>query len=94
MTDDEAFRRAVGKRIRVWRVLNDQTQDDLARTAGVIAASSLWASACRWVTFDERLDEIQSRYGPDHLVSRSMQMAAPGIRRAITEMDLLRNRPR
>ena len=32
---DEAYRRAVGKRIRVWRVLHDQSQDDLARAAGV-----------------------------------------------------------
>ena len=29
------FRRAVGKRIRVWRVLHDLSQDDLARSAGV-----------------------------------------------------------
>jgi transcriptional regulator with XRE-family HTH domain len=35
VTDQEAYRRAIGKRIRVWRVLNDQTQDDLARAAGV-----------------------------------------------------------
>lgn len=33
--DDAAYRRAVGKRLRVWRVLNDKTQDDLAREAGV-----------------------------------------------------------
>ena len=32
---DEKYRRAVGMRIRVWRVLHDQTQDDLARAAGV-----------------------------------------------------------
>lgn len=32
---DEKYRRAVGMRIRVWRVLRDQTQDDLARAAGV-----------------------------------------------------------
>lgn len=48
----------------------------------------------RTVTFDERLQEIQSRYGPDHLVSRSMRVAAPMIRRAIAEVDLLRSRPR
>jgi transcriptional regulator with XRE-family HTH domain len=35
-TAEEAlFRRTVGKRIRVWRVLNDLSQDDLARAAGV-----------------------------------------------------------
>jgi transcriptional regulator with XRE-family HTH domain len=33
--DDAAYRRAVGKRLRVWRVLHDKTQDDLAREAGV-----------------------------------------------------------
>ena len=33
--DDAAYRRAVGKRLRVWRVLHDRTQDDLAREAGV-----------------------------------------------------------
>ena len=32
---DEVYRRTVGKRIRVWRVLHDATQDDLARAAGV-----------------------------------------------------------
>ena len=34
-TGDLAYRRAVGKRIRVWRVLHDLSQDDLARSAGV-----------------------------------------------------------
>jgi transcriptional regulator with XRE-family HTH domain len=33
--DDAAFRRAVGLRIRVWRVVHDRSQDDLARAAGV-----------------------------------------------------------
>src|SRR5215213_7674937 len=33
--DEVEFRRAVGKRIRVWRVLHDLSQDDLARSAGV-----------------------------------------------------------
>jgi transcriptional regulator with XRE-family HTH domain len=32
---EAAFRRAVGKRIRVWRVLHDLSQQDLARSAGV-----------------------------------------------------------
>ena len=35
MTEDIAYRRAVAKRIRVWRVMEDQTQDDLATAAGV-----------------------------------------------------------
>ena len=35
MTDDDAYRRAVGKRIRVWIALHDQTQDQLAAAAGV-----------------------------------------------------------
>jgi transcriptional regulator with XRE-family HTH domain len=30
-----AYRRAVGKRIRVWRVVNDRSQDELAAEAGV-----------------------------------------------------------
>lgn len=33
--DDVAFRRTVGLRIRVWRVVHDRSQDDLARAAGV-----------------------------------------------------------
>jgi transcriptional regulator with XRE-family HTH domain len=33
--EEERFKRAVGKRIRVWRVLHDLSQDDLARSAGV-----------------------------------------------------------
>jgi transcriptional regulator with XRE-family HTH domain len=33
--DDVAYRRAVGKRIRVWRVVNDRSQDELAAEAGV-----------------------------------------------------------
>ncbi|HZB49837.1 MAG TPA: helix-turn-helix transcriptional regulator [Mycobacteriales bacterium] len=32
---DQAFRRTVGLRIRVWRVMHDRSQDDLARSAGV-----------------------------------------------------------
>ena len=32
---DVEFRRSVGMRIRVWRVVNDRSQDDLARSAGV-----------------------------------------------------------
>ena len=35
MTEDIAYRLAVAKRIRVWRVMEDQTQDDLAAAAGV-----------------------------------------------------------
>jgi transcriptional regulator with XRE-family HTH domain len=30
-----AYRRAVGKRIRVWRVVNERSQDELAAEAGV-----------------------------------------------------------
>lgn len=33
--EDAAFRRTVGLRIRVWRVVHDRSQDDLARAAGV-----------------------------------------------------------
>ncbi len=32
---DAAYRRAVGKRIRVWRVLHERSQDELAAEAGV-----------------------------------------------------------
>ncbi len=35
MQSDTAYRRAVGKRIRVWRVLHDRSQDELAVQAGV-----------------------------------------------------------
>lgn len=34
-TDDTAYRRTVGKRIRVWRALHDRSQDELAAAAGV-----------------------------------------------------------
>lgn len=39
------------------------------------------------VTFDARLDEILSRYGDGDIVSRSMQRAAPSVRRAIAEVE-------
>jgi putative nucleotidyltransferase with HDIG domain len=39
------------------------------------------------VTYDERLTEIVSRYGGEHLVSRSMRRAEPDVRRAIAEVD-------
>lgn len=32
---DHAYRRAIGKRIRLWRVMHDRSQDDLARAAEV-----------------------------------------------------------
>src|SRR6266566_5294921 len=48
----------------------------------------------RRVTFDERLDEVVTRYGEEDPVSRSMWIAAPRIRRAITEVELLRSCPR
>lgn len=32
---DATYRRAVGKRIRVWRVVNERSQDELAAEAGV-----------------------------------------------------------
>jgi transcriptional regulator with XRE-family HTH domain len=35
MTGDDAYRRAVGKRVRVWRAMHDRTQGDLAAAAGV-----------------------------------------------------------
>jgi len=35
MTGDDAYRFAVGKRIRVWRAMHDRTQEDLAAAAGV-----------------------------------------------------------
>ena len=35
MTEDVAYRRAVAKRIRVWRAAEDSTQDELAVAAGV-----------------------------------------------------------
>src|SRR5215213_9502775 len=34
-TGDRAYRRAVGMRIRVWRVVHDRSQDQLAAEAGV-----------------------------------------------------------
>ena len=35
MIGDDAYRRAVGRRIRVWRAMHDRTQEDLANGAGV-----------------------------------------------------------
>lgn len=35
MTEDIIYRRAVGKRIRIWRVVEEHTQDELATSAGV-----------------------------------------------------------
>ena len=35
--DDAAFRRTVGLRIRVWRVVHDRSQDDLARLGVCLA---------------------------------------------------------
>ena len=32
---DTTYRRAVGKRIRVWRVMHERSQDELAAEAGV-----------------------------------------------------------
>jgi transcriptional regulator with XRE-family HTH domain len=32
---DATYRRAVGKRIRIWRVVNERSQDELAAEAGV-----------------------------------------------------------
>jgi len=32
---DTTYRRAVGKRIRVWRVMHERAQDELAAEAGV-----------------------------------------------------------
>jgi len=43
----------------------------------------------RPVTFDVRLQEILSRYGSDHVVSRSMTRAAPKIREAIAQVEHL-----
>ena len=35
MSEEAEWRRAVGKRIRVWRVMRDLSQDELAVSAGV-----------------------------------------------------------
>ena len=37
------------------------------------------------VPVDRRLAEIQQRYGPGHLVSRTMQRATPMIQRAVEQ---------
>jgi hypothetical protein len=39
------------------------------------------------VSVDRRLAEIQQRYGPGHLVSRSMQRATPMILRALEQVQ-------
>jgi putative nucleotidyltransferase with HDIG domain len=39
------------------------------------------------VTVDERFERIYDRYPPDHLVSRSMQHAEPGLRRTVSGIE-------
>jgi hypothetical protein len=39
------------------------------------------------VPAERRLSEIQQRYGPGHLVSRSMQRATPRILRAVEQVQ-------
>jgi hypothetical protein len=39
------------------------------------------------VPVDRRLAEIQDRYGPGHLVSRSIQRATPMILRAVEQIQ-------
>ena len=39
------------------------------------------------VPVGQRLAEIQDRYGPGHLVSRSIQRATPMILRAVEQVD-------
>ena len=39
------------------------------------------------VPAEQRLAEIQQRYGPGHLVSRSMQRATPMILRAVKQVQ-------
>jgi putative nucleotidyltransferase with HDIG domain len=39
------------------------------------------------VTVDERFERIYDRYAPDHLVSRSMRHAEPGLRRLVSGIE-------
>ena len=39
------------------------------------------------VPVERRLAEIQDRYGPDHLVSRSIRRATPTILRAVSQVQ-------
>ena len=39
------------------------------------------------ITVDKRLAEIQHRYGPEHLVSRSIRRATPMILRAVEQVQ-------
>jgi hypothetical protein len=41
----------------------------------------------RQVSFDTRLAEIRSRYGEDDIVSKSMEVATPRIRQAISAVE-------
>jgi hypothetical protein len=45
------------------------------------------------VPVDRRLAEIPDRYGPGHLVSRSIQRATPMIRRAVEQVHQRAARP-
>lgn len=44
----------------------------------------------RTVTFEARVEEILSRYGPDHLVSRCMTRAVPRLSWSIAQVDARR----
>jgi hypothetical protein len=39
------------------------------------------------ITVDRRLTEIHHRYGPEHLVSRSIHRATPTILRAVEQVQ-------
>ncbi|KWW98981.1 Metal dependent phosphohydrolase [Carbonactinospora thermoautotrophica] len=39
------------------------------------------------VTLDERLADIHSRYGPDHLVSRAITAATPTLRVSVERVE-------
>ncbi len=62
MTDDKAYGRAIGKRVRVWRVLHDETQDDLARKAGV-THNSVSAMECAQGLDAARLRRVAAAMG-------------------------------
>lgn len=61
--------------------------DDDDLTAALIYCDMTTDPDGRHVTFDARLTEILSRYGDDHVVSRSMMRAAVTVRHVISAVE-------
>jgi HD superfamily phosphodiesterase len=74
------------------RGLDDVLASDFEREES-LTADFLWycdltvGPGGQRLTIDERLSEIHSRYGPEHLVSRSISRATPQLRQAAARVE-------